>query len=172
MSFRLALGSLFRASYTTIMKHLCIDYGLVRTGVAASDPDGILAYPLKTFDLSHYPNRRAFLEDLCSFILSEQPECIIVGLPLHGDGSESMTTRQVRNFTERLLHRITLPVFFYNEYLSSEIASMDLQELGLKGSRKKAVLDQQAAVRILETCLAHPEGKIPVSAKFHVQGNK
>lgn len=144
------------------MKYLGIDYGLVRTGLAATDPDGILAYPLETLSLDRFPNRKAFLAALTERIEKEAPDVIVVGLPLMPDGSESLTTRQIRNFADRLLRRTTQPVIFMQELLSSEEAAMDLAEAGLKRKKRKAVLDQQAAVRILESYLSSPSSGIPL----------
>lgn len=146
------------------MKYVSIDYGLVRTGLAASDPEGIIAYPLETLELPHFSGRKAFLAALTERILKEKPDAVIVGLPLMPDGSESLTTRQVRNFTKRLQHRISCPVLFMEELLSSEEAAMDLADAGVHGKRKKAVLDQQAAVRILENFLAYPNTATPAVA--------
>ena len=123
------------------MKWVGIDYGLARTGLAATDPEGIMAYPLTTIRLA-------------GRILEERPDAVVMGLPLLTDGTESMTTRQVRNVTERLKRRVPLPFYFMSELLSSEAAERELREVGRTGRRCKAVLDQQAAVRILESFLS------------------
>ena len=81
---------------------------------------------------------------------------MVVGLPLLADGSDSLTTRQIRNFVRKLLHRLPCPVYLMEEFLSSEEAAWDLEEAGLRRSRRKGVLDQQAAVRILESYLHSP----------------
>ena len=78
------------------MKLVAVDYGLARTGLAATDPDGILAYPLETIRLDSFPNRRAFLDALAARVLREKPDAVVVGLPLLADGSDSLTTRQIR----------------------------------------------------------------------------
>lgn len=141
------------------MKLLCIDYGLARTGLAATDAGGCMAFPRATLHLEKLGSRKALLAALMDVIATEQPDAIVMGLPLHKDGAESLTTRQVRNFTERLKHRTDLPLYFMPEFLSSEEAAADLAEAGLRGDRRKAVLDQQAAVRILESFLAEPEAR-------------
>ena len=79
-----------------------------------------------------------------------------MGLPLLDDGTDSLTTRQVRNITARLKRRLDLPVFYMPELLSSEEAWADLREAGVRVGKRKAVLDQQAAVRILASFLALP----------------
>ncbi|MBR6466524.1 MAG: Holliday junction resolvase RuvX [Desulfovibrio sp.] len=149
------------------MKLVGIDYGLVRTGLAATDPDGVLAYPLKTLDLNAFPSRKALLEELAGIIRQEKPDAVVVGLPLMPDGTESLTTRQVRNFAGRLVHRMDCPVLFMEELLSSEEAAWDLAEAGVRDrNKRKAALDQQAAVRILESYLHQPECARPVDVRW------
>ncbi|MDD6180671.1 MAG: Holliday junction resolvase RuvX [Desulfovibrionaceae bacterium] len=138
------------------MKLLCIDYGLARTGLAATDAGGRMAFPRTTLHLDRLGSRKALLAALMEIIAAEQPGALVVGLPLHRDGAESLTTRQVRNFTERLKRRTELPIYFMPEFLSSEEAAADLEEAGMSRARRREVLDQQAAVRILESFLAEP----------------
>ena len=109
------------------MKWVGIDYGLARTGLAATDPEGIMAYPLTTIRLADYANRKEFLAALAGRILEERPDAVVMGLPLLTDGTESMTTRQVRNVTERLKRRVPLPFYFMSELLSSEAAERELR---------------------------------------------
>ena len=136
------------------MKYLGIDYGVKRTGIAATDGGGRMAFPRRTIVMS---TRDAFFAELLALIEEEAPAAIVVGLPLLYDGGETMTTRQVRNFVERLKRRTALPVYMIPELLSSYEAESDLREAGLGGRKLGAVLDQQAAVRILESFLNLPE---------------
>ena len=138
------------------MKCLGIDYGLVRTGIAACDSGGVLAYPLKTLRLDDFSGRKALLDALAALAGSEGVEAVVMGLPLLDDGSDSLTTRQVRKAAERLKRRLSVPLYFMPEFLSSEEAWSDLREAGVRHSRRKAVLDQQAAVRILQSFLSLP----------------
>ena len=131
-----------------------MDYGLARTGLAVSDPDGRMAFPLATVRLQDYPDRKLFLAALAEKIIETGAEAVVVGLPLTQDGEESLTTRQVRNVTQRLKRRVPLPFYYLVEELSSEEAWADLREAGLKMRKRKAVLDQQAAVRILSSFLS------------------
>ena len=117
---------------------------------------GRLAFPLVTLRLEEYPNRKDFLAALAARITAEKAEAVVMGLPLLDDGTDSLTTRQVRNVTERLKRRVDLPVFYMPELLSSEEAWSDLRDAGLTARKRKAVLDQQAAVRILASFLALP----------------
>ena len=138
------------------MKYLAIDYGQKRTGIAVSDTGGSMAFPRKTILMR---TRAAFFEELLALIEAEATDAIVIGLPINLDGEESLTTRQVRNVTERLKRRVPLPFYFMSELLSSEAAERELREVGRTGRRCKAVLDQQAAVRILQSFLDQPEAK-------------
>ena len=117
------------------MKYLAIDYGQKRTGIAVSDTGGSMAFPRKATD------------------------AIVIGLPINLDGEESLTTRQVRNFSKSLARRTTLPLFWMEEALSSYEAERDLRDAGRSAAQGRAVLDQQAAVRILQSFLDQPEAK-------------
>lgn len=138
------------------MKWLCIDYGLQRTGIAVSDMDGHMAFPRVTLQKS---TREKFFADLLDIISSEGAQGIVVGLPVDLNGTETLITRQVRNMVGALKRRMEVPVYFMNEILSSAEAEQDLRTSGLRGNKLKAVLDQQAAVRILESFLAQSEQK-------------
>ncbi len=141
------------------MKLVAIDYGLERTGLAVSDPDGRMAFPLTTLTLSRFADRKAFLAGLAETVTAAGAQAVVMGLPCLDDGSDSLTTRQVRNVTDRLKRRVNLPFYYMPEFLSSEEAWGDLRDAGLKRSKRKAVLDQQAAVRILSSFLALPQEK-------------
>ena len=125
-----------------------VDYGLARTGLSVSDPEGRLAFPLTTLRLEDYADRKEFLAALVAGITAEGAGAVVMGLPLLDDGTDSLTTR-----------RLDLHVFYMPELLSSEEAWSDLREAGLKARKRKAVLDQQAAVRILASFLALPPGQ-------------
>ena len=144
------------------MKLLAIDYGLVRTGIAVTDAGGRMAFPRCTITLPPQTPKARFFEQLLAVIAEEAPAALVLGLPLMPDGEESLTTRQVRNFAARLQRRVALPLYLMPELLSSHEAENDLREAGLKGRAQKAVLDQQSAVRILESFLSesHPERRL------------
>lgn len=116
-----------------------------------------MAFPLKTLRLSDYGNRKAVLAAIAELANANKVEAIVMGLPLGLNGSESEMSRVVRNAAEKIKRRLPLPFYWMPEALSSEEAKMDLQVAGLRGRKLKAVLDQQAACRILTSFLALPE---------------
>lgn len=133
------------------MRILGIDYGEKRIGLALTDPEAILAFPYATLVKS---TRDKLFADLAEVLDKEKVECIVLGLPVDLDGTETLITRQVRNFQASLARRTDIPIHFMDERLSTQAAMDDLAASGMSRKRKKAVVDQQAAVRILESWLA------------------
>ena len=136
------------------MKYLAVDYGQKRTGLAVSDPEGRMAFPRATLIMR---GKDAFFAELLSLAESEGIQAVVVGLPLRSNNEDSETTRQVRNMTARLMRRTSLPVYFMPETLSSHDAEERLRQAGRSGKQLLDVLDQAAAVAILESFLALPE---------------
>jgi putative Holliday junction resolvase len=142
--------------FSIIMKYLAIDYGLKRVGIAVSDVDGHFAFPRCTLKRE---TKATFFAELLNLLDKEQAEAIILGLPLYTDGTDCLTTRQVRNFAESLKRRTPLPIYWMNEELSSAEAEQRLYDLGMGFCEVKKIVDQQAAVLILESFLRQPEDK-------------
>jgi putative Holliday junction resolvase len=133
------------------MRTLGIDFGLKRVGLAVTDPDGMMAFPRPALERT---TKDRLFADLLALIEADRIERIVVGLPLALDGSDTETTRQARNFAERLGRRTPLPIEFMDERLTSAEAEGLLKEAGLCGKKRKTRLDSQAAVIILEAWLA------------------
>ena len=130
------------------MKYLGIDYGLKRTGIAVTNPEATMAFPRATIQMR---GKDAFFAEIFALAEEEKAEAFVVGLPLRGDGTDSETTRQVRNMVERLKRRTDLPVYLVPEALSSWDAEIRLRESGKGGKALREHLDRAAAVAILET---------------------
>ena len=137
------------------MKYLAIDYGQKRTGIAVSDSGGSMAFPRRTIQMR---TREAFFEELLALLEAEAPDALVIGLPVNLEGEETLTTRQTRNFAKNLKKKTPLPIFWMEEALSSFEAEIDLRQAGRSAAKSRAVLDQQAAVRILQSFLDQPEG--------------
>ena len=137
------------------MKYLAIDYGQKRTGIAVSDSGGSMAFPRRTIQMR---TREAFFEELLALLEAEAPDALVIGLPVNLDGEETLTTRPTRHFAQNLKKKTPLPIFWMEEALSSFEAEIDLRQAGRSAAKSRAVLDQQAAVRILQSFLDQPEG--------------
>ncbi|WP_243313348.1 Holliday junction resolvase RuvX [Fundidesulfovibrio agrisoli] len=136
------------------MRTLGIDFGLKRVGLAVTDPNGSMAFPLETIQRE---GRDELFARLVSLVEREGVERVVVGWPAPAEGRDSLTARQAVNFARSLARRVAAPVLLMDETLSSESAMDDLRAAGVKPHKRKAVLDQRAAVLILESFLAAPD---------------
>lgn len=141
------------------MKYMGIDYGLERTGLAISNPEGTLAFPLCQLSLADFGARKPLLDEIAALALRNGVAVLVMGLPLRENGEESETTRQIRNAAERIRRRANLPLEFMPELLSTFEAMQDLAECGKTRASAKKILDQQAACRILQSYLNHPPAR-------------
>ena len=141
-------------------QHLTIlgfDFGLKRIGVAVGDTLLKLAHPLTT--ITEEGNDKRFAA-IAALIAQWCPAMVVVGLPAHLDGTEHEMSAQCRRFARRLEGRFGLTVALVDERLSSASAGEDLAEIGIRGRKQKAVLDQVAAQRILQSFLDYPHDTI------------
>lgn len=125
---------------------LGIDYGDARIGIAATDDFGILAHPVETIERrTTDPIRR--IAELCAM---RRIRTIILGLPLRMDGSEGDAAAKVRAFGERLADAVRdIPMTYVDETLTTSSAAAKLREAGRKAKNQKHLIDQAAAVEIL-----------------------
>ncbi|HWB22169.1 MAG TPA: Holliday junction resolvase RuvX [Gaiellaceae bacterium] len=104
------------------MKILALDYGSARTGVAVSDPTGTVARPLIIVEKVMAPAGFAKLLDV---IQAEQPETIVVGLPLTLRGEHGAQADETVRFVEALRDVLEIPVVTYDERFTSVLAGGD-----------------------------------------------
>ena len=127
---------------------LGIDYGDARIGIAATDEFGILAHPVETIDR----HRTDPFDRIPQIVALRKIRTLVMGLPLRMDGSEGESAAKVRHFTARLVERIpNVPLIFVDESLTTSAAASKLREAGRNAKRQKTVIDQAAAVEILNT---------------------
>ncbi|MEO7006954.1 MAG: Holliday junction resolvase RuvX [Terrimesophilobacter sp.] len=138
-----------------------IDVGKVRIGVARSDSDGMIATPVATVargagDVAEIVRIAAELEALE----------FIVGLPLALSGRHTASTGDAVGFAEVLAAASTTPVRMVDERLSTVSAARNLRASGRTAKRSRAVIDQAAAVIILQHALDFERtgGNIPGAA--------
>ncbi|MFU8874153.1 Holliday junction resolvase RuvX [Micromonospora sp. SL4-19] len=136
---------------------LGVDVGQVRVGVARSDPHGILATPLVTLarDLTAAPD--AVPTDMAELVrLAAEHEAVevVVGLPVNLAGKHGPAAANVSAYAARLADVLgAVPVTLTDERMSTVVASRRLAERGVRGKRQRAVVDQAAAVEILQSWL-------------------
>ncbi|GAA0471458.1 putative pre-16S rRNA nuclease [Actinoplanes capillaceus] len=133
---------------------LGVDVGQVRVGVARCDPDGILASPVVTVPRDRETGDDGTPKDMTELArLTAEHEAIevVVGLPVALNGREGVAAGHVRAYAERLGAVLApVPVVLTDERMSTVVASRRLSERGVKGKRQRAVVDQAAAVEILQ----------------------
>ncbi len=131
-------------------RRLGIDVGSVRVGVALSDPDGVLATPLAT--VARDVARGSDLDTIAGFVVEHDVVGVVVGLPRTLAGREGPAAEAAREFATALATRLAggVPVVFSDERLTTVVATRQMRESGRKGRRQRAVVDQVAAVAILQ----------------------
>ncbi|WP_028658638.1 Holliday junction resolvase RuvX [Nocardioides insulae] len=132
---------------------LGIDPGDARIGVARSDPTGFLATPVETVKRGRGDLAR--IHQILGEIAEESLVTeVVVGLPRSLKGGENPATVKVREFAAKLARRVApLPVRLVDERLTTVSAEAMLREQGRKGAQRRAVVDQAAAVFILQHAL-------------------
>jgi len=142
---------------------LGVDVGAVRIGVARSDPAGILAVPLATipFDRRRFdpagqdPEERSDLAAVRDLVAEHRAVGVVVGLPRTLAGREGPAAAAARAFGEALRPLIApVEVRYSDERMTTVLAQRNLSSSGVRSRAQRAVIDQAAAVEILQSFLA------------------
>ena len=129
-----------------------VDVGTVRVGVAASDPDGVLASPVVT--LTRDPRTDRDLEQLAEIVRDRNAVEVVIGLPRHLSGREGASVQMARQYADALADRIApVPIRLVDERLTTVSAGRSLRASGVRGKASRAVIDQAAAVALLQSAL-------------------
>lgn len=126
-----------------------VDAGDARIGVSQSDPSGMLATPVETV-----PRGPGDLARIREIVLDRAAIEVVVGLPRSLSGGEGPAAAKVREFARALAEALDpVPVRLCDERLSTVTAEAVLRSQGRKGQKRRAVVDQAAAVVILQNAL-------------------
>jgi putative Holliday junction resolvase len=141
---------------------LGVDFGTVRVGIAVSDADRRIASPLLTYTRKNADNDAKFF---CHVAKQEEIAALVIGLPVHMSGAEGDKARQARSFGDWLGQVTGLPVFYWDERLTTVVAESYLQAAGLTSKRRKDRRDRVAAQILLQSYLdaGCPEDHVPQS---------
>jgi putative Holliday junction resolvase len=168
-------------------RRLGVDVGMVRVGVAISDPDGILATPLVTLQrdtagwaawtqaqaslgrkdalqasgpqegvlpsqaAGEKPGVPRDVTELARLVVEHEVVEVVVGLPVTLAGTESYAAVHARTYAQVVAEAVApVPVALTDERMSTAVATRRLSERGVRGGRRRAVVDQAAAVEILQ----------------------
>ncbi len=129
---------------------LALDFGSHTIGLAVSDELGLTAQGLPTYRRS---NKRNDLDHLRRTIKQYGIGELVMGLPLRMSGDEGIQSGKVQAFAEELRRRFKLPVHLFDERLTSVEANRMLRQTDMSIRRRAAVVDQVAAVLILQSFL-------------------
>ena len=129
------------------MKVLALDYGSARTGVAVSDPTGTLARPVGVVE---QVRTEAGLAQLVEMIRAENPERIVVGLPLTMRGEHGEQARETEQFVQALRGATAIPVESFDERFTTDIAEQ---------TPSSVAADARAAAHLLSSYLTWSSGR-------------
>lgn len=135
---------------------LGVDVGSVRVGLATSDPHGLIATPVATLRRDRRSGHD--LDQVVAEVVEREALEVLVGLPRSLSGREGPAAGLARDYAEQLVARLqaaglATPVRMVDERLSSVAAHRSLRESGMSGRRQRTVVDQVAAVVLLQAAL-------------------
>jgi putative Holliday junction resolvase len=127
-------------------RRIAFDYGDVRIGVAASDPDSILSSPLTTLRATD----KNLSIQISQIITEIEPVAIYVGRPSLLSGNDGVATEKATEFVSLLRTITQVPIELIDERMSTISAARNLREAGRSAKESKDAIDMAAAVAILE----------------------
>jgi putative Holliday junction resolvase len=129
---------------------LGVDFGTVRVGLAACDPDRMVASPMITY------TRRTVEKDAEYFLRVVKNESIVglvIGLPISLNNTEGPKAKEAREFAAWLVSVTNLPHAFWDERFTTAAAEDIMRDAGLTPQKRKAKRDRVAAQILLQTYL-------------------
>jgi putative Holliday junction resolvase len=124
------------------VKVMALDFGNARTGVAVSDPTGVIARPLCVVERAASENG---LAELVRLVADEHPEQVVVGHPLTLRGERGQQARITEDFAASLRERLEIPVILFDERFTTDLAQQTPSE---------TAEDARAAAHLLSSYLA------------------
>jgi putative Holliday junction resolvase len=130
---------------------LAIDWGERRIGLAISDPTGTIASPAGVIE--RRTGKRAPVAELVRRTVSLEARGIVMGLPLDGDGGETVRSAECRRVAAELARRTALPVSLLDERFTTAAALRAVREMGGSTRGRKGDVDALAATVLLQQAL-------------------
>ena len=127
---------------------LGVDVGQVRVGVATCDPGGVIATPVETLRRG-----KGDLDRLAALVAEREAVEVVVGLPTSLSGRSGPAADAAESYARELAARVPVPVRLVDERLSTVSAQRGLHASGVDTRRGRSVIDQAAAVIILQGAL-------------------
>lgn len=129
---------------------LALDLGEKRIGLAISDLTGLIAQPFKTLS---WGGIKHLISELRTIIPEQQVDRIVVGVPYTLKGTNSKKTDEVLAIIKKLRNALDIEVFEEDERLTSVMAQQSLHAMGKNAKQQRQIIDQLAAVYILQSWL-------------------
>lgn len=130
------------------MRLMGIDFGDARVGIALSDPLMIMSQGYKTIQND---GTDALYEEIVSIIKEKEVTKIVIGLPKNMDNSQGFRTDATMEFAEKLKTYTDVEIDFSDERLTTVSAHGFLNEMNVRGKKRKGAVDTLSAALILET---------------------
>ncbi|CAM4064194.1 Holliday junction resolvase RuvX [Nocardia ninae] len=136
-------------------RRIAVDVGSVRIGVASSDPDGVLATPVETVPRAK-PNKRSAapapdIARIAEIVREYEAVEVIVGLPRTLRGEKGTAATIATAFADQLRAAVSpVPIRLSDERLTTVSAARALRDSGVRARGQRQVIDQAAAVSILQ----------------------
>lgn len=129
---------------------LAIDWGKARVGVAACDPGGLLAHPVETV-----PNDQRTVARIGELVAEYDAIEVLLGMPVNLAGRHGPAAQAMTEVADRLAEALDVPLRVVDERLSTASAARKLAASGRSSRQRRGVIDQAAAVDILEQALEY-----------------
>lgn len=121
--------------------------GKARVGVARCDREGLLATPVETLA------RESAIEAILDMLGAEEFSEVVVGLPINLRGERTASTEDAQNFAQQLAQAQSVPIRLVDERLTTVQASQGLRAAGKSAKNQRGLVDQAAAVILLQHAL-------------------
>jgi len=132
------------------MRILGLDVGERRIGVAVADESVRVALPVAVVERRELP---ADLDAIARLVQEQGAEAVVIGLPISLNGSLGPQAQAVKAFGQEVSDRLSLPIEYWDERLSSVEAQRRLASAGHRGRKAKAKRDAAAAAIVLQSYL-------------------
>ena len=142
------------------MRVMGLDFGSKTVGVAISDPLFVTAQGIEIIRRKEENKLRHTLQRIEELIGEYEVEQIVLGLPKNMNATEGERVEKTKEFADKLARRTGLPVAFMDERLTTVSAQRFLLEGDVSRKKRKKVIDQMAAVQILQSFLDRQNGGI------------
>lgn len=129
---------------------IALDYGGVKMGIAISDTTHTVANPHSVYKRR---NMNKDLGHLNALMVDQEVALVVLGLPIHMDGTEGESCELVRHFAKKLVKKADIPLLLMDERLTTAEVSRILRETSMTRKKREAIDDKLAATILLQHVL-------------------